>query len=194
MERIGQRELYARGGITKWYWDFRDRAVLEYTKDATSVLDIGCGEGITLQRVWEQNCKRTVFGIDPEPGNIKACGALPAKRGDAYNVPGSGWDCCLLLDVIEHLADPYKALSNIHDALAVDGRLVLVFPNDRLFFWARLACLKFKAAFMDYGHNRAFNPTDTGFALKLLGFHIEVVRRIPVSFFPLHYLIVARKI
>lgn len=190
---MGQRELYAKGGITKWYWDFRDRAVLQYTAKADSVLDIGCGEGITLERVVRQNPNRRIIGIDPEPGNIKNCGRLPALVGSVYRLPETNWDCCLLLDVIEHLSNPLSALQRIHRALAKNGILVLLFPNYVMFFLARLACLKFKEAFAESGHVESWNLRKMEKLLGGAGFSVDMTQRLPIGVLPLHYLIVARK-
>lgn len=194
MERIGQRKLYAKGGITKWYWDCRDRAVLRHAARAGSVLDIGCGEGITLEKIVKQNGKNAVaLGVEPNVGNIVACRDLPVVRGDVYYLPTLPWDCCLLLDVIEHLSDPGRALREIHHVLAPKGKLVIMFPNDRLFFFARIAFLKFKAAFADYGHLWKFKPSTMSGILEEAGFSIQSVEKLPCKWFPLHTLIVARK-
>ena len=191
---MGQREIYAKGGITRWYWDYRDRAVLRHTENAKSVLDIGCGEGVTLEKINKQSRDRAaVAGIDADPRNVAACGNLPVSKGDVYELPRLSWDCCLLLDVIEHLDDPNKALRSIHGALAPGGKLIAMFPNDTLFFFARLVCLKIGAAFADYGHKGDFTPTVIRWAMEEVGFKIEATEHIPSSLFPLHYLIVARK-
>lgn len=46
-----QREQYAKGGIGRWYWDFRDRRTFFYIKEEKNILDVGCGEGITLGKL-----------------------------------------------------------------------------------------------------------------------------------------------
>jgi hypothetical protein len=45
-----QRELYR--GLTRLHWDLRDAAVLSLLGNGDKyVVDLGCGEGITLQRM-----------------------------------------------------------------------------------------------------------------------------------------------
>ena len=191
---MGQRELYAKGGIARWYWDYRDRAVLRHTEKAKSVLDIGCGEGITLEKVINQSRNRAaIVGIDPDPRNVASCRNLPVSKGNVYELPRLSWDCCLLLDVIEHLDNPGKALRSIYRALAPGGQLIIMFPNDTVVFFAKLACLKIGAAFTDYGHKWNFTPDVIRWAMEEAGFKIEATEHIPARLFPLHYLIVARK-
>lgn len=194
MERVGQRNIYARGGITKWYWDIRDRAILKHTESVLgSIIDVGCGEGITLEKVIAQDKNRFVLGIDSDPGSVFASRRLPVVRGNANMVPGMGWSCCLLIDVIEHLSRPMEAIRSIFQSLSPDGKLILMFPNDRLFFWSRLACLKFSEAFSDHGHKNRFDVQKMKWMLEKSGFMIGSIERVPCSVFPLHYLIVARK-
>jgi len=49
-EKLYQREQYQKGGITKLYWDYRDRVIVEQIR-GNHILDIGCGEGITLEKI-----------------------------------------------------------------------------------------------------------------------------------------------
>ena len=43
-----QREQYAKGGLGRWYWDFRDRIIFNFIgPEDQDILDLGCGEGIT---------------------------------------------------------------------------------------------------------------------------------------------------
>lgn len=49
---IYQRDQYKKGGIAKRYWDYRDKVIVEnISKDADVILDAGCGEGITLEKI-----------------------------------------------------------------------------------------------------------------------------------------------
>ena len=196
---MSQRELYAKGGITRWYWDYRDRAVLRHTARETSILDIGCGEGVTLEKVRQQEEGRMLCGVDRDPMNVLACRKhdLAATVSNIYKLNNvtAGWNCVLLLDVIEHLEYPDYALEQIHHKLGRDGKLILMFPNDRLFFWARMAFLKFRAAFARSGHVKKWNLSGMIRTLRGAGFSILITERLPsFSPWPLHHLIVARKI
>ena len=83
-----QREQYGKGGIGKWYWDFRDRRTLSYIGHEKNILDVGCGEGITLEKILRKFPDRNVEGIDYSPEKVVACAQnqLPAKCGNAYEL------------------------------------------------------------------------------------------------------------
>ncbi len=102
-----QREQYAKGGIGRWYWDYRDRRTLSYIGEEKNILDLGCGEGITLEKILRRFPDRNVLGIDYAGEKVRICKEhhLPARQGSAYalDLEDHSWDCCLLLEVIEHL-------------------------------------------------------------------------------------------
>jgi len=129
-----QREQYAKGGIGRWYWDLRDERTLSYIGLEKDILDLGCGEGITLEKVLRRFPDRHVLGIDYAEEKIKICQErrLPVRQGSAYalGLGDHSWDCCLLLEVIEHLEDPGKALREVHRVLRKGGLFLLIFPHD----------------------------------------------------------------
>lgn len=194
-----QREQYAKGGIGRWYWDYRDQRTLAYIGEEKDILDLGCGEGITLEKILRRFPDRNVLGIDYAEEKVKICKEhhLPARQGSAYalELEDHSWDCCLLLEVIEHLPDSQKAFREIHRVLRKGGLLLIIFPHDWLFKVARLTFLKFKEAFSPSGHVKHWTPGEMRQALKEVGFEVE--REIPLPFHfwwcSLHCLVVARK-
>lgn len=196
---IGQRKQYAKGGMGRWYWDYRDRRALAYLRPAGKILDIGCGEGITLEKIIKKFPGRELLGVDSSPSHVEVCQkeGLPVHRGDVYHLEfeTDSFDFCLLLEVIEHLGDPQKALQEINRVLKRGGRLVLIFPNDLLFKIARLACGKFKEAFCPAGHVRQWTPREMAGELNQAGFEIRERVCLPFHFWPcsLHCLIAAEK-
>lgn len=196
---LRQREQYAKGGIGRWYWDYRDRQALRYIQREKNILDLGCGEGITLERLIQAYPGRMVQGVDSDPENVRICQEyhLPARLGDAYHLEFAdhSMDCCLLLEVIEHLLEPERAFQEIYRVLTPGGLLLLIFPHDRLFKVARLGFLKFKEAFAPSGHVRQWRPAEMEQTLQQIGFRVEKMVYLPFHFWhcSLHCLVVARK-
>jgi len=196
---LQQREQYTKGGIGRWYWDYRDQKTLSYIRDEKIILDVGCGEGITLERLGEKFPDRKVMGIDCTSENVAVCEQhhLPARLGNVYELvfEDDSVDCCVFMEVIEHLREPQKALKEIHRVLRKRGLLLLLFPNDVVFKAARLSCFKFKEAFTPSGHVKQWTPRAMRKALERAGFEIEEMECLPFHFWvcSLHCLVVARK-
>ena len=194
-----QREQYGRGGIGRWYWDFRDRQTLSYIRDEKVILDLGCGEGITLEKLLRKFPNGQVMGIDYSAEKVKICEEhnLPACIGNTYDLEfsDSSVDCCLFLEVIEHLLYPERALGEIHRILKNGGLLLLIFPHDVVFRFARLGFLKFREAFAPSGHVKQWTLQDMHKIITKVGFEIEEMKCLPLPFWwlSLHCLLVARK-
>jgi ubiquinone/menaquinone biosynthesis C-methylase UbiE len=194
-----QREQYGKGGIGRWYWDYRDRRALAFIRDERNILDVGCGEGITLEKLLQGFPDRNVIGIDYSSEKVKICGQhqLPARNGNACKLEFSdhSFDCCLFLEVVEHLLDPLMALKEIHRVLRKGGLFLLIFPNDWLFKVARLSFLKFKEAFSPSGHVKQWTPSEMRKTLEKVGFEIQETACLPFHFWwcSLHCLMISRK-
>ena len=195
-----QRAQYAKGGVGRAYWDYRDRVALSFLdKGDRRIVDVGCGEGITLERVAKRFPSSEIAGLDYMSENVEICRAhgLPAARGDVYNleISSGSADAVLLFEVIEHLDRPEAALLEIARILKGGGKFVMIFPNDFMFKLARLATGKFKEAAYDPGHVRQWTPRDARAALDRAGFVVRRVRAIPFLLWPLslHCIVYAEK-
>lgn len=183
-EAIYQRAQYAKGGIGRWHWDQRDHAALNLVRPTDqTIVDIGCGEGITLEKIHRLFPERKVMGIDILPENVAICNrhGCRAVQGDVNHLPflSKSVDFVLFLEVIEHLVHPEKAIQEIRRILVPGGRLVIVFPNDRIFKIARILTLRFREATYDPGHVRQWTPYDIRSFLRRQGFTSVFSRNIP---------------
>jgi 2-polyprenyl-3-methyl-5-hydroxy-6-metoxy-1,4-benzoquinol methylase len=200
-EPIYQRRQYERGGIARFYWDYRDKQAISYLDDHDQrVVDIGCGEGVTLEKVARLFPNKIFFGVDTLMENLSICEHhnLKIVGGNVYQLPfcKGSFDCILLFEVIEHLEKPESAVSEIHRVLRAFGKLVIIFPNDRTFKIARILTGKFKEAYYDPGHLRQWTPKDIKNFLNDHGFRILKRKNIPFFVWPisLHHVIVCKKI
>lgn len=198
--KLSQRKQYTKGGIVKKYWDLRDKSALSFLREQDQrVVDVGCGEGITLERAKKLFPKKEFIGIDSEQENIDICHnfSLKVHKGRAEDLPlfSDEVDFVLFLEVIEHLEKPEIAVDEINRILKPGGRLAVVFPQDFNFKLARILTLKFKEAFYPTGHTRQWTPKDMIFLLKKHGFEIKEVKCLPFFFWPfsLHCLVIADK-
>jgi SAM-dependent methyltransferase len=198
---IYQRSQYNKGGIGRRYWDYRDRIVMSYILDGdVKILDIGCGEGITLEKLTKISPNKSPVGIDLAWENITICTSigLPAIYGSAYNLPFADeyFDVCLMLESIEHMDQPEHAINEAHRVVKYGGKLVAVTPHDRNFLLSRLMTLKIKEAYYDPGHLKVWHPQELRNLFDHCGFTVLHQINIPFVFWQmsLHHLIVGQKI
>lgn len=194
-----QRDQYAKGGITQTYWDYRDQKALELLdNDDRVIVDLGCGEGLTLAKTIKMFPESHVSGLDILDENVDIClqHGLPVRKGDLYEIDltDQSVDAVTLIEVIEHLETPDRAISEIYRILKPGGKLIMVFPNDFVFKAARLGCFKFQEAFYDPGHVKQWTPATIRQFLGSL-YEVYYTRCIPFYFWhtSLHCVVGARK-
>ncbi|MFQ5963023.1 MAG: class I SAM-dependent methyltransferase [Candidatus Scalinduaceae bacterium] len=200
-QTLFQRDQYAKGGVNRVYWDYRDMTVISLLdQNDRLIVDLGCGEGLTLQKLVRMFSHSEILGIDLLEENIEVCLKydLPARKGDVYKIdlPKESVDAVLFMEVVEHLDRPVEAISQIHRILKPGGKLVIVFPNDRFFKLARIMTLKIREAFYDPGHLGQWTPRGMKHVLIETGFEVYYSKFIPFLFWKtsLHCVIGARKI
>ena len=195
---IYQREQYAKGGPGARYWDYRDKVALDLVT-GNDIVDVGCGEGLTLEKLVRLFPDKNIRGIDSEPENIQICSKydLPVFPGDVYALPfdDSSMDCVMLMEVIEHLNKPEQALVEIRRVLKPGGRVIIVFPNDAMFKLVRILTGMIREAFYESGHVRQWTPKAIRTALASNGFTPCLQKNLPCGLWllSLHHVVVAEK-
>jgi len=194
---LSQRGQYAKGGIGRKYWDHRDRVALRYVV-GPRILDAGCGEGITLEKLIRRFPQARVEGVDVDPANVAICRQhnLPVRQGSIYRLPYEDgcFDCCVFMEVIEHLEHPRRALAELARVSRPGGRVIVVYPVDRAMHLARLMCLRFKEAAFDPGHLRQWSAAELRRVMQKVGLRPVAGRPMPLFWpFMLHGLVVGQR-
>lgn len=196
---IYQREQYQKDGVGKKYWLYKDNLIINLVKNRENIVDIGCGEGILLEQLIKKFPKKEIFGIDGEKENIAICKKynLDVRFGSVYKLPleDSSIDCIIFMEVIEHLDRPDQAIREISRVLKKDGIVIILFPNDAMFKFARIATLNIKEAFYDTGHVKQWTPAGIKKVVRKFGLVPVSKKNLPFVVWPisLHHLIVAKK-
>ncbi|MFH1280548.1 MAG: class I SAM-dependent methyltransferase [Candidatus Beckwithbacteria bacterium] len=95
-------------------------------------LDIGCGDGVLLYLI-SQKTKAQLFGIDSDSDSLKtAKSKVNAKffQASAYKLPfkTQSFDIVIASEIIEHLKNPEKMLSEIKRVLKPKGLSLITTP------------------------------------------------------------------
>lgn len=104
----------------------RIHAWLHALNPAAKILDVGCADQWPRSHLPE-TC--TYYGIDYPPTSANY-GTRPSAYADAHAIPcgSNSINVVLLLDVLEHLSDPGKALAEVNRILVPGGTLILQIP------------------------------------------------------------------
>lgn len=109
---------------------------------ASSILDVGCGEGFTLVSLRRNKIGKFLEGIDYSKDSIvlgkRMYPNLNIKQGNIYKLsyPTNSFDLLVCTEVLEHLQDPTKA---IRELVRVSKKyIVFSVPNEPFFILANL--------------------------------------------------------
>jgi SAM-dependent methyltransferase len=125
------RDLYAN----HWWWRAREAFILDALGQRRAaqakgrILDIGCGDGLffdQLSRFGE------VEGVEPDASIVTPDGPWASRiaicRFDETFQPGHRYDQILVLDVLEHVADPSALLHHAIRLLEPEGFMIVTVP------------------------------------------------------------------
>ena len=125
------RELYQR----HWWWRARERFILreldrlELRLGIESILDVGCGDGLFFDELSRYG---DVHGVEADEALVSPGGVWRERIHigpfDERFQPQRRFTLIVMLDVLEHLADPLSALAHVDRLLADDGKLLLTVP------------------------------------------------------------------
>jgi 2-polyprenyl-3-methyl-5-hydroxy-6-metoxy-1,4-benzoquinol methylase len=122
-----------------WWWRARETEIVNVLRSVRPpngwprILDIGCGDGLFFDRLSEFGA--TIEGIEPAADLVSD---NPARRGRIFVRPFDDafqrdpYGLIVMLDVLEHLADPVAALSHALSLLDPSGTMVITVPAFRL--------------------------------------------------------------
>jgi 2-polyprenyl-3-methyl-5-hydroxy-6-metoxy-1,4-benzoquinol methylase len=124
-------------------WNFfRNFLNLTAAKKVDSILDVGCGEGFTLNRLREKGIGKKLEGIEYSKTAIelghKMYPDTKIKQGNIYRLPykDNAFDLVLCTEVLEHLDKPEDGLKEL---VRVSKKyLVISVPNEPFFMFAQL--------------------------------------------------------
>lgn len=121
---------------------YSDLIALTKPLNPRSIIDAGCGEGFTIMKLMENGIGEKLEGVENSKVAIKLSKRvnpqLSIKYGSVYSLPykNSSFDLVICTEVLEHLDDPKKGLSEL---IRVSNKyLLLTVPNEPWFTIQRI--------------------------------------------------------
>lgn len=157
-----------------------------------SLLDIGCGPGYIAKECEKQGIR--VTGLDfeePLPGMMSEFHKLDLDS-DTLPADAFDYDAVLLLDVIEHIADPEKFLLSLRNQSTSTERLkrpptFFISTPNIAFAAIRLNLLAGRFSYAERGilditHKRLFTRAQLRQSLEDCGYVVQSIQPVPVPF------------
>lgn len=147
-----------------------------------SILDAGCGEGFTMEKLLKENVGEKIEGIEYSREAIsfgkKLYPHLIIKQASIYELPykDNSFDLVICTEVLEHLEKPAEA---IQEMLRVTKKyLIVTVPNEPLFMFSNfLRGKNLSRLGNDEGHINHWSPfslrkylTQNGIKVKKMSF------------------------
>lgn len=121
------------------YYENDRRDMLKYIPDGVKTsLEFGCGTG-GFSAILKAKFDAESWAVEIDEASVKEAERKLDKviNADAYEalveIPKHYFDCIVLLDILEHLADPYHFLNELKPRLKQGGIIVLSIPNIRYY-------------------------------------------------------------
>jgi 2-polyprenyl-3-methyl-5-hydroxy-6-metoxy-1,4-benzoquinol methylase len=130
--------------ISKFFLNNFKQLLLEQVKKLhpESILDVGAGEGFTLEMFRQANIGKKLEGIEYMDDALKLAKKLhpkvTIKKGTIYELPykANSFDLIICTEVMEHLEEPEKALAELKRV--TKKYLIISVPNEPLFTIQRI--------------------------------------------------------
>lgn len=161
---------------------------LAEVQDGWKVLDVGCGEGLLWGEMEKRGCR--VTGVDRAPAGFAALSGQFAAADldrEVLPFPPDAFDCILLLDIVEHVDDPYRLLDDIRIRCGQTRPVVLLSVPNVGFLPVRLQLLlgNFnygRRGILDSTHKRLFTRSSIRQILEQSGYKIQAMKGVPAPY------------
>ncbi len=125
-DMLHRADLYASGPPIK----VPSSEILEVIRRSAgkTILDIGCGHGVYGRELLKEGFRYTGIDIDAEYiAEAKKHVNAACMSAEKLDFPDKSFDTVIMLEVLEHLEDPYKAMKEV--VRVARGNFILSVPN-----------------------------------------------------------------
>jgi 2-polyprenyl-3-methyl-5-hydroxy-6-metoxy-1,4-benzoquinol methylase len=155
--------------------------------EGARVIDLGAGPGDVAEALVDRGCTVTVVDAIRPDTNVEGIEVLVQDLNDPLEFDVSGYGTIMMLDVIEHLADPEDFLDRLRSQFDHEPKTLIISTPNIAFGVQRLALLfgQFnygRTGILDRTHTRLFTFRTLRHLLRDAGFTIHVMRGVPSPF------------
>lgn len=141
LSRMGSIDgaTYSRPKAAKYFIEEREEIFPMLPKNCDKILDLGCGTGETSYAIKKNGLANWICGVEGSPNAAE----LARRRLDLvlegdiekldFPFEENTFDVILLLDILEHLVDPWATLEKVTKLLKPNGVIITSIPNVRHF-------------------------------------------------------------
>ncbi len=156
-------------------------------EEGAHVIDLGAGPGDVATALVAKGCEVTVVDMEEPEVPVGGIEVIVANLNDSLTFDTKGKDTILMLDVIEHLADPEDFLDRLRAQFDHAPKTLILSTPNVAFAIQRVALLfgQFnygRTGILDRTHTRLFTFRTLKHLLRDAGFRVKVVRGVPAPF------------
>ena len=136
--KIKMHEIYHTPYYPDWKWEYD--IALKYIQNSKSVLEVGCGSGLFLNKLKSINESRILKGLDLNHFSVnevksKGIDAEVKTIQDYSKTNELKYDVVSCFQVLEHVADVHSFLQASIDCLKTNGKLIIAVPYNNPFLF-----------------------------------------------------------
>jgi glycosyltransferase involved in cell wall biosynthesis len=154
------------------------------TCEGSRVIDLGSGPGDIANALQAKGCAVAVVDLEKPEAVPSGIDVVVQDLNDDLLFNSDGFDTILMLDVIEHLADPEDFLDRLRDQFSHESKTLIMSTPNIAFVSQRLSLLlgQFnygETGILDRTHTRLFTFRTLKHLLRDAGFDVTTVRGVP---------------
>jgi 2-polyprenyl-3-methyl-5-hydroxy-6-metoxy-1,4-benzoquinol methylase len=145
----GTDEIYTSPNIAiRWLGNRLIRSIMSLMPKigvgALSGLNVGCGEGQMISRLFQNGMRHKMTAMDIDPDRITFAHqhnpVCDYVRADIFHLPFKprSFDYVIATEILEHLSNPAAALKEIIRVAKPDAPVILSVPNEPFFQWGNV--------------------------------------------------------
>jgi glycosyltransferase involved in cell wall biosynthesis len=154
------------------------------TPTGSRVVDLGSGPGEIAHALQAKGCELTVVDLEEPEAVPVGIDVVVQDLNDDLQFSSDGFDTILMLDVIEHLADPEDFLDRLRSQFRHEPKTLILSTPNIAFVSQRLSLLMGQfnygeTGILDRTHTRLFTFRSLKHLLRDAGFDMTTVRGVP---------------